>query len=42
MTLRYTKAVIGAAGALWITGFVLFLVVYTPILLHAGIDEHAG
>lgn len=42
LTLKYTKAVIGAAGALWITGFVLFLVVYTPILLHPGIDEHTG
>lgn len=38
MTLHYTKAVISAAGALWITGFVLFMIVYTPILIHSRAD----
>ena len=42
LTLRYTKAVISAAGALWITSFVLFLVVYTPILIQARIDDRPG
>jgi uncharacterized protein involved in response to NO len=42
LTLRYTKAVIGAAGALWITSFVLFLLVYTPILIQARIDNRPG
>ena len=42
LTLRYTKAVIGAAGALWITSFVLFLLVYTPILIQARIDDRPG
>ena len=39
LTLRYTKAVIGAAGALWITSFVLFLIVYVPILIQVRIDD---
>lgn len=42
LTVRYTKAVISAAGALWITSFVLFLVVYTPILLQARSDGRSG
>ena len=42
MTLRYTKAVIGAAGALWITSFVLFLFVYAPMLIQARIDDRPG
>jgi uncharacterized protein involved in response to NO len=42
LTLRYTKAVIGAAGALWITGFVLFLLVYAPMLIQARIDDRPG
>ena len=42
LTLHYTKAVIGAAGALWITSFVLFLLVYAPILIRARIDDRPG
>ena len=42
VTLHYTKAVISAAGALWITGFVLFMFVYTPILIHARADGRPG
>jgi uncharacterized protein involved in response to NO len=42
LTLRYMKAVIGAAGALWITSFVLFLLVYAPILIQARIDDRPG
>jgi uncharacterized protein involved in response to NO len=42
LTLRYTKAVISAAGALWITGFVLFLVVYIPILVQPRVDGRPG
>lgn len=42
LTLRYTQAVITAAGALWITSFVLFLVVYIPILVRPRIDGRPG
>ncbi len=42
LTVRYTKAVISAAGALWITSFVLFLVVYLPILLQPRVDGGTG
>lgn len=42
LTLRYTQAVISAAGALWITSFVLFLVIYTPILIQARSDGRPG
>jgi uncharacterized protein involved in response to NO len=42
LTLHYTKAVISAAGALWIAGFVLFMLVFTPILIHARVDSRPG
>jgi uncharacterized protein involved in response to NO len=42
LTLRYTQAVISAAGALWITGFVLFLVIYIPILVQPRVDGRPG
>ena len=42
LTLRYTQAVISAAGALWIMSFVLFLAIYTPMLLQARVDGRPG
>jgi uncharacterized protein involved in response to NO len=42
LTVRYTQAVISAAGALWITSFVLFLAVYGPILIYPQSDDGAG
>ena len=42
LTFRYTQAVISAAGALWITSFVLFLAVYAPMLIAPRVDGRPG
>ena len=39
-SLRYAQAMITAAGALWIISFVLFLLVFAPILLQARLEKH--
>jgi len=42
LTVRYTKAMIGAAGALWIVSFTLFLFIYAPILMQSRVDGRSG
>jgi len=42
LTLRYTQAVISAAGALWIASFVLFLAAFAPMLVTARADGRPG
>ena len=37
-SLHYYKALVIAAGALWIISFVLFLLVYAPMLMQMRID----
>lgn len=42
LSFRYAQPMITAAGALWIIGFVLFLLVYAPILMQARADNRPG
>lgn len=39
---RYSQAMIIAAGALWIISFVLFLLIYAPILMQPRVDNRPG